>query len=321
MRKDKQVTKNISLAAVQGYHQGGYTGNYAYQGFANRKYFTSDRYINLDANFRRPDGKPLKGYGLEIEAECNGITKQDVLAEVLDKIVFAQFPADLFKMQRDGSLGGRSSAECITQVMTREAVRNCYAGFKAMYDVYFPAFSISCSSSGNCGMHVNISNACFGNAESSQALAIKKLLYIVNRHFKLVCALTNRDPNRTMYCARMNEFVSMTHCKNADLNHMPSSHGICFNAGHYPEGRIELRIVGGQSTFGCFRNTMECVFHLVDAVKRLKWEDLDDVTKIFAGCNRYVFDRLNTKCRQAGVITSDDVNAIRETINRGEVFI
>lgn len=321
MRKDKQTTKQISLAAVQAYHQGGFTGNYAYQGFAARKYFTSDRYINLDADFRRPDGKPLKGYGLEIETECNGITSQGVLAEVLDKIIFPQFPADLFKMQRDGSLGGRSSAECITQVMTREAVRNCYAGFKAMYDVYFPAFSISCSNSGNCGMHVNVSNACFGNAESTQALAIKKLLYIVNHHYKLICALTNRDPARTMYCRQMPEFASIAACKNADLNHMPGNHGICFNAGHYPEGRIELRIVGGQSTFGCFRNTMECIFHLVDAVKSLKWEDLDDVSKIFAGCNRYVFDRLKTKCLQAHAITPEAVETIRATVNRDEVFI
>ena len=257
MKKTAKQNKQVTITCVDGYHAGGYNGNYAYQGFRSNKYFTSDRFIKLDANFNRPDGKPLKGVGLEIETECRGLRNQTVYAEVLNKIVLAEFPADLFKLQNDGSLGGDTSAEIITQVMTKEFIRNQYSNFKLMYNTYFPAFQISCASSGNCGMHVNISNACFGNKKESQDLAIKKLLYIVNRHFNFFCALTNRNVSNTHYCARMDRYMDMNEAKNVRLDQMSCSHGICFNAGHYTEGRIELRIVGGQKDFGCFRNTME----------------------------------------------------------------
>ena len=322
MRKESKQNKQVTITNVQGYHQGGWGSqvNYAYQGFNSNKYFTSDRFIELDANFNRPDGKPLKGYGLEIETECWGVTNQTIYAEILNKVVFPNFRADLFKLQNDGSLGGDTSAEIITQVMTREAIRNQYPAFKAMYNTYFPAFKVYCAKTGHCGMHVNMSNALFGRSQAAQETAIKKLLYIVNKHYGFFCHLVNRDPARTNYCRQMSQYAFKDNAKAADLSSMPSSHGICFNAGHYREGRIELRIVGGQKDFGCFRNTMESVFHVVEAVKKLSWEDCDDLTKIFAGCNQYVFDRLSTKCKLAGAITSEQLDAIRSTIVREELL-
>ena len=320
MRKEAKTQKSAVLSQVHNYHEGGQLGNYAYQGFRQNKYFTSDRFIPLDAGFNRPDGKPLKGFGLEIETECRGLSNRTVYAEVLNNIIFAHFPADLFKLQHDGSLGGDVSAECITQVMTKEFIRNNYASFKLMYDTYFPAFQISCSASGNCGMHCNISNAIFGRTKEAQDLAIRKLLYLVNHNFSFFCALTNRSLNHTHYCSRMTAYTSMNACKTADLTSFCSNHGICFNLGHYTEGRIELRLVGGQSTFGCFRNTMESLFHVIEAVKTLSWNDLDHIEKVFAGCNQYVFDRLNTLCKRAGTITDTELNAIRATVKREELL-
>jgi len=313
MRKDRKHEINVTTGRIQRYHEGGNATTYAFRGYKANKYFTSDRFIKLDENFNRPDGKPLQGYGLEIETECNGIINETVLADVYEKIIFDLFPADLFKMQHDISLGGCTNAECITQVMTKEFIRNNYAAFKAMYNVYFPAFQISCTS-GNCGMHVNLSNALFGTTEEKQAEAIRKLLYLVNRHYDLFVQLTARDPNRTDYCRRMPQFATIAGAKAADLHNMPSSHGNCFNGSHFPEGRVELRIVGGQKDFGCFRNTMESVFHVVSAVRRLSWKDLDDITKVFAGCNQYVFDRLKSKCYNAGVITVEQLDAIHATM-------
>lgn len=321
MRKDAKTQKTVNLSGVDSYHaHSSWSINYAFQGFKENKYFTSDRFVRLDENFRRPDGKPLRGYGLEIETECTGITNETVYAEMLQSVIFAHFPADLFKLQHDGSLGGSVNAEAITQVMTKEFIRNNYAAFKLMYDTYFPAFQVSCSRTGNCGMHVNISNGCFGRTAEAQTLAIRKLLYIVNRHYKLMCALTLRPENRTHYCARMAQFATRDSCKAADLHNMPSSHGNCCNFSHFPEGRIELRLPGGQPTFGGFRNTMESVFHLVEAVKRLTWEECDSVQAIFSGCNQYVFDRLNTKVKGAGAITDHDLDVIRATVKREELL-
>lgn len=316
MRNDKKITKTAEINRVQGYHQGGYgSEQYAFMGFKSNKYFTSDRFINLDAGFIRPDGKPLKGFGLEIESECDGIVNQTVLAEVLHKVIFSHFPADLFKLQNDGSLGGRTSAECITQVMTKEFIRNNYANFKLMYDTYFPAFNITCGRE-SCGMHVNLSNALFGAKADSQELAIRKLFYIVNKHFDFCCEMFRRSRNRTTYCDRCN--ATMEYAKTTPINRMPADHYHAMNMGHFNAGRIELRLVGGQKNYASFRNTMECVFHLVDSVKKLSWTDCDDLTKIFSGCNQYVYDRIKSYCKDGGTITADQCEKIRATVKRDD---
>ena len=322
MRRDARTYEAPERARIQGYHEGGFFGNsesYAYRGFKSNKYFTSDRFIKCDENFNRIDGKPMRGWGTEIEAEAfNGIRDASVLAEVLEKIVFPCFPDDLFKMQRDGSLND-VSAECITQVMTREFIRNNYANWKKLFDVYFPAFGISASRSGNCGMHVNISRGCFGRDAKTQADAVKKLLYLVNKNFSFFCALTNRNEARTCYCSRMYQYASKDACKSADLSNFQTNHGICFNLGHWDAGRIELRFVGGQSNFPCFRNTMESLFFIVERVKTLSWDALDDLGKVFEGCNQYVYDRIRSKCAGHG-ISDEDVARIRETVIREELL-
>ena len=319
MRKDARNQIERECARIQGYHEGGTWDDeqqYAFMGYTENRYFTSDRFIKLNEQFEREDGKPLKGYGLEIEIECFDICNQKALAEVLDKIIFAEFPPHLFKMQRDGSLAGDSSAECITQPMSKEFIRNNYRNFKLMYNHYFPIFNISAVETGDCGMHVNISNANFGRDEKTQEMAIRKLYYIVNKHFNLMCSLLNRDKRNTCYCGKMDCDVAKT----MDIHNVDSNHYICFNLGHYDAGRIELRLVGGQKDFGCFRNTMESIFHLVEASKTLDWKELDDVVKIFKGCNSYVFDRLETLVYRNGDITTEQLDSIKATV-KTERFI
>lgn len=313
MRKDainRQINRrSADIASVQRYHGGNATSsNYAYNGFKCNKYYTSDRTIKLDANFNRPDGKPLKGYGLEIELTST-IRSQTVLAEVLDKIIFTKFPADLFKMQNDCSLGGASNAECITQVMTKEFIRNHYPEWKTAFDEYFPAFGIRADET--CGMHTNISLSVFGASADTQASCVRKLYYIVNHHYAEMCTMLHRDRSHTRYAARM--ACDMRECQSLDLRNQCSSHGVCFNLGHYREGRIEIRLVGNQPTYAAFRNTMETVFYLVDAVKRLSWKDCDDLTKVFSGCNQHVFDRF-TLLRRGGLVSESQVDALRSTV-------
>jgi len=296
MRNDSKKTIAVSIASIDQYHGGswGDDEHYAFEGFKSNKYFTSDRYIELDEHFRRPDGLPLEGYGLEIETECWGIKSARVLADVMEKIIFVLFPADLFKMQRDGSLGHDYGdydercigVECITQVMKKSFIRNNLASFKAMYDVYFKAFDISCSKSGHCGMHVNVSNAVFGNTKEKQIEAIRKLHYFINKNFQFACKLFKRDYSETGYCGRMEYGDART------MEISGGDHYHCLNYSHFESGRIEIRLVGGQKNYCHFRNTMECVFFLCERMRTISWDDLDDMTKVFKGCNNYVMKRL-----------------------------
>lgn len=314
MRKEAQTRQNVTLAGVQGYHSGGNLNpeSYAFAGFDGNWYFNSDRAIALDSNYNRVDGQPLQGYGLEIETEShNGIENDRVLAEVITKIIFPSFKfgKKMFKLQRDGSLGGQASCEIITQVMTKGRIRNDYAAYKTMYDTYFPCFGLTADSrQTNCGMHVNVSRACFGKTKEAQDEAIRKLYYVVNRYHRLFAKAFYRNPDNTYWCEQMTkrhleyeegsetmaERFAWQNAKNINFgwNRFPSSHRNCINLSHYDAGRIEIRLVGGQGSYVNFRNTMEVVFHVVETIGKRSWDDLDDLAKIFKGCNQYVTKRL-----------------------------
>lgn len=309
-----QTPKAVDAAIATGYHAGAYTTsvNYAFLGFAENLYFTSDRTKKLDANFKLADGSPLKGYGLEIELESTKVCDDNALAFALKNLAFQQLPQNLFKFQHDGSLnGGNSSIEAITQVMTKEFIRNNFGGFRYMYEI-FKVFGVSATRSGNCGMHCNMSVGLFGKDAEKQREAIMKFVYFINKNFRLSCDLLKRKYERTGYCGQMSRFTDKEYCKTFDLaatSESGSNHGVCFNYAHYNTGRVELRLVGGQSDYFAFRNTMEVIFHLVDAVKRLSWKDLDNAEKVFEGCNKYVMKRL-ADCVVSGTMTQAQYDAI-----------
>lgn len=313
MRKDaKRENERLELNTLQGYHSiTNYNGNsesYAFQGYKKNLYFVSDRAQDLDENFRLLDGSEIKGYGLEIETNSNSIDSRSVAANVVKYVVYPLFPANLFKCQSDGSITG---PEIITQVMTKAFIRNHYKDFKQLYNEVFPAFGFTCQNA-DCGMHVNISTALLGKDTEQRADNVRKLYYFINKNYDLCKVLFNRV-NDTTYCHKM----PYENAKNMNVHNMPSSHGNCFNGSHFDVGRIEIRLVGGQKDFACFRNTMETVFHLVDNIKSFTWKDMDDVTKVFKGCNNYVYDRL-TKCRTQGVLTQSDLDIIAPTVKRVE---
>lgn len=300
MRKEAMVENNVTLSAVQQYHadsHGNYTHDesYTFLGFVENLYFNSDRAIKLDENYQRADGQPFAAYGVEIETECWSVKNHSVLAEILTQIVLEKFGAGsrMFKLQRDGSLGTDNAigVEIITQCWTKARFRNEYKNFKTMYDTYFKNMQISCSRTGHCGMHVNISNANFGKTKKIQDESIRKLYYVINRHFEL-CRKAFLRGSDTGYCGRMD----YSNARTLNLSAYGSNHYCCFNLGHYNTGRVEIRLPGGQPTYGAFRNTMETVFFLVERMKSLKWEQLDDIATVFSGCNQYVYDRLESKC-------------------------
>ena len=312
----KRENARVEQANLQGYHQGIGGESYAFNGFRQNKYFTSDRTIDCDENFNRKDGKPMKGYGLEIEtgfilSTQRNAQAQNILANIMTTAVFGTFPKDLFKQQRDCTITG---TECITQVMTKEFIRNNYRNFKTMWNELFPMFGIT-TDDGNCGMHVNISVGCLGTTPKVQEESCRKLFYIINKHYAFFKAALYRNGS-TDWCGQMD----YTRAKTMDVHHMDGIHGNCFNGSHYDAGRIEIRLVGGQKNFACFRNTMEVIFHLIGVLKSLSWKQCDSLTAIFSGCNQYVFNRLETKCAMAGTISNLELDVIRGTVIREELI-
>lgn len=317
MRESQRIENTRRLSAnLQGYHEGGCGESYAFRGFKANKYFTSDRFVPCDENFNRLDGKAMKGYGLEIETGFILSTNryregQAILANIFETAIFPIFPADLFKQQQDCTITG---TECITQVMTKEFIRNNYKNFKTMWNDLFPMFGIS-TDDGKCGMHVNISVGCLGTTPKIQEESCRKLFYIINKFYDLFKVAFYRNGS-TQWCGRM----EYRNAKTMNVHTMNGSHGNCFNGSHFDAGRIEIRLVGGQKNFACFRNTMETIFHIVGKVKSLSWKQCDDLVAIFSGCNQYVYDRLKTKCFDAGTISQEQLSQISETIVREELL-
>lgn len=313
-------TVDRTIHEVDVYHGRIHGESYAYAGFQSNKYFTSDRFIPLveeNAQLKRPDGKPLKGFGPEIETACYGITNQTVYANLLMEVVWKVMPDDLVKLQQDSSLGGDTSAECITQVMTKEFIRNHYPEWKTIFDKLFPAFGIK-PYDPTCGMHINISNGLFGTTEKTMQDNIRKLFYFVNKNYALCCDLFQRRADRTGYAERAPRY-DLAYCKNVDIHDLPTGHYTCFNVAHFDAGRIELRLPGGQKSFAAFRNTFETLFHLLDAIKKMDWCKMDDLAALFKGCNQYVFDRL-TVARRTGNISSEILSKIERTVQREELL-
>ena len=304
MRQEARQERQVNIANVAGYH----CGNRQYE---KKVVFASDRPQEANDDYTlKKDGTLPAMIGIELETECWGITNRTIYANLLRDVVFKVFPDNLWKIESDATLnGGDVGAECITQPMTKAFIRNQYRNFKAMYQ-YFESFGISASRSGNCGQHAHISLTCFGRTKAAQDEAIRKLFYIVNRHYDLICALLYRRADRQEWCSRMDYTQAWT----MDLYNMSGNHGNGCNYSHYRNGNVELRIPGGQKDYPCFRNTMESIFHLIEASKSISRKDCDDVTKIFAGCNQHVFDRLRSYCAERGTISAEQLETIRATV-------
>lgn len=313
MRKDATNYTNPTIHKISGYHWGS---------FESLKVYNSDRIILLNDDYTVSNlnpksiesickiGSRLAMIGLELEVVSaleNVDSDRTVLTNVL-KMVFEKsgFDKDFFKTETDCTV----SAENITQTFTKSWMRNNYKCWKAMYEC-FSQLQITTNSE-RCGMHVNLDLMNFGSNKDDQIENVRKLGYMINKHYDLFKIAFNRNGS-THWCPRMNH--TMEYWKETSINHFPISHDeCCINMGHIHQNRIEIRLVGGQKDFACFRNTMETVFHIIDRVKKLSWNDLDDLTKIFKGCNEKVYDRLKTNCLRANVIDSETLEKIRPTV-------
>ncbi len=309
LKESKQVE-----TLAQSYHGSSWDGqSYAFEGYKKNLYYTSDRYIELDENFKPLDGKTiLKGYGLEIETDCGWNINDDMKAHFINDTIVKNSGLDdkLFKYQHDGSITG---IECITQVMTKERIRNDYSKWMSFYD---GLSKYSLLPGLRCGMHVNISNAVFGTTQDKQEEAIKKLVYLMQKNYNLLARLFNRDLNRTGYCANFYEDFSIDFLKNTKIRDIrvlnSNDHGKMFNGSHFNVGRVEIRLVGPQTRFEEFRNTMESVFHLVERAKEISWKDVTKLDVWFKGCNAHVLDRLS-RCRNEGYLTTEMYETIKST--------
>lgn len=309
-RKDARNYERPEVSRMSGYHGGD---------FRTLNFYNSDRKIKLNRNYtvsaENPEGikklfkvgSNVKAFGLEVETVGEPITFGTTFYTNILDLIFnkAGFDDDFFKIESDATVNG----ECITQTFSRAWLRNNYKCFKAMYEL-FDIFKIT-TNSPSCGMHVNLDLSNLGLDFDTQVENARKLGYVINKHYNLMKIAFYR-PGSTQWCGRMN--TTKEYWQNTPLESFSSSHGNCYNMSHIRQNRIEIRLVGGQKNYPCFRNTMETVFCLIDRVCKLSWKDLDDVSKLFKGCNVHVFSRLSENCVESGVISREDIEKIRPTI-------
>ena len=317
-RRDAMDYQRPQVSRMSSYHGGDFRTLTAFN--SDRKIKLADDYTVSAENTESAKkickvGSRLKLIGLEVETVGEPIRLGSTAYTNLLDLIFSKsgFDDDFFKIEADCTVNG----ECITQTFTKGWLRNNYKSWKAMYEL-FEVFKITTADQ-RCGMHVNLDLRNFGDDFETQCENVRKLGYVINKHYDLFRVAFNRT-GTTTWCPRMN--TTMDYWKNTDFDYIPTSHDrCCINVGHIRQNRIEIRLVGGQTNYPCFRNTMETVLFLVDRICKLSWKNLDDIVTIFSGCNRYVLDRLSTNCLNARVITSENVEKIRAKANMTERFL
>ena len=314
MRKEAMENNERANIPYLSYYHGSH--------FETLGFFNSDRFVRVTPDYRVSsdntkstlsiikEGSEVGGYGLELEVCCNTIKaegRKTVLANIMSMIFKQLFPNDLFRMEEDCTV----HAECVTQVMSKSFIRNNYKNFKTMWNEYFPSFGIT-TENGQCGMHVNISLSLFGKDREEQIKNVRKLGYTINSNYNFFKVAFNRT-GETTWCPKMNS--TLEYWRDTDIYDFPTSHSeCCINMAHVSQGRVEIRLVGGQKNFACFRNTMETIFFLVDRVKKLNWKDCNNLEKVFTGCNSYVFDRIKDNCFRNDVVSIETIEKIRPTV-------
>jgi len=312
-RQEARNYTNPEIAQIAEYH---------HSRFQSLKAFLSDRPANLNSDYTISEnntastlkfakaGSRSKLFGLEWEnvsriANSVGYT---IYANLLDLMMEkAGFPDDFWRMEKDITV----NAECVTQTFTKAWMRNNYKCWKALYELC-ESFRVT-TNDPRCGMHVNVDISNFGSDSESQQEAIRKLAYLINKHYRFFCVAFHRDPSATSYAGYMTD--SKEYWKNFDFDNASASHGNCMNLSHVlGQNRVEIRLVGGQAGYYGFRNTMEVVFHVVERVSKLSWNDLDNLEKVFTGCNTYVFKRISQECLDARLISQEAIEKILPTV-------
>lgn len=315
MRREARTDMVLRVIPVQGYHQRGidertFGTNYAASGFEHGfRYYASDRYKACS-----DIAIPL-GWGLEVEI-ASALASQKALVYCLNNAIEDMFGEGFVKYQNDGSLEplqrGGSTVEMITQVMTKAFIRNSYTKFKAFWNFME---GINTMPNESCGMHVNISVGNFGRTEETRLANMIKLANWINGNYELACKLVKRNIDTTFYCGEMAQIEDAEQAR--DLAEW-SDHHVSVNWGHVFEdvstARIEIRLVGPQTSFPCFRNTMETLFWLVHQCKYLTAEEMENPVKLWGGCNQYVFDRLRN------FLPIDIEEKIRQKVQREELI-
>ena len=134
------------------------------------RYFNSDRHVALES-VENP-----KGITIEWEMTSNLTQNGTILATILKSELERLFPINFFKYERDCTV----DIEIVAQVATKEFWRNHYAEMKSAYQYLNTIETYPIARRGaSCGMHVNISVACFGKTREQQRKNIMKLQWTI----------------------------------------------------------------------------------------------------------------------------------------------
>lgn len=306
MRKESKRTLTANVTQINSYHaQSDYTVQRANDFIGGARYFNSDRSVPLN------EVENAKAITIEWEMTSNLTQDGNILATILKPELERLMPKNFFKFERDCTV----DIEVVAQCATKEFWRNHYAEMKAIYSYLNTIQTYPNARRGaSCGMHVNISVACFGKTREQQLKNIMKLHNLINldmKHYKFMCDMFHRDRTQTAYCGKMT------------ANELPpyNDHSNSMNYSHLDEGtasRLEIRLVGAQQTYGNWRNTMEVIFHLIKKCKELNENDfVNNPIKLWSGCNKYVYDRLRS-VNDDVMLTTSQLRAIYDSMDNVE---
>lgn len=220
--------------------------------------------------------EPFKGFGIELEVDDGKIDRNDMVEE-LHEIV-----GDHIYYNRDGSLCD-NGFEIITQPHTEQA----------LYEINWKEVlsklvrnGFTSHNNGNCGLHMHVSRAYFGDTEAEQTECIAKI----------IASDTERYFNNYNY----GEHDQRYKCVNLTNSNT-----------------IEIRVMRGTLKLSTFLATLDFIITIAKNSNNITWDNVDDISAWFQGMKSETLDYLTS--RQAFIANVEKypfvVNDIEDAIN------
>ena len=217
--------------------------------------------------------QPFKGFGIELEVDEGNIARNEMAKDLHDIV------GNHLYYNTDGSLG-RNGFEIISMPHTE----------KALYDLDWETVlhklvnnGFTSHNNGNCGLHMHVSRAFFGDTEQERTDNIAKMIMFYELFWEDIRRFSRRTNSQVRdwanrYCG--DETPTEARCKDIATNR----YGARYRAVNLNNSNtIEFRIMRGSLRYQTFMATLDFLITTAKNCKNIDWTNINDKDRWLSG--------------------------------------
>lgn len=210
------------------------------------------------------DGRPFKGFGLELEVdrdERNNRAERECVQELHNLL------GERAVFERDGSLN--YGFEIVTRPHTFKAFEQDFPLAKVLE--ICKRYGYKSHDTRTCGLHVHISRRFFGRDDCTQERAVGKLIAFYDVNYTDMVKVSRRDIDRA------GRWAARVSAKNADEARSKAKRENAYNryaaVNTINRETIEFRLTRGTLNEATIRASLDYIFALAKNARSARWED------------------------------------------------